>query len=121
MALARRVAVDYTGPGVGLGDLLQAECAEKVELCNFTTGFKEELFPRLRAAMEHGYVFIPSSTVIREDLHRIQRHTAATGQILYRVTFLATPAAAARPFSCLDLSRKIPFDGKLRGVTLDGQ
>ena len=53
---ARRVCLDYTGSGVGLGDLLTAQLGTaphgRVELCNFTTGLKDELFPKLRAALE---------------------------------------------------------------------
>ncbi|MGC4068429.1 MAG: DUF935 family protein [Polyangiaceae bacterium] len=50
---------DYTGPGIGLGDMLVKRFGEwkpeahkfgKVELCTFTTIFKRELFPRLRRA-----------------------------------------------------------------------
>jgi phage FluMu gp28-like protein len=84
VARAKRVAVDYTGPGVGLGDMLALQFGAKVELCDFTVTFKEELFPRLRSAMERGAVFIPGRPEIREDLHGVQRQATATGQIVYR-------------------------------------
>ncbi len=80
---ANRVCFDYTGPGVGLGDLIAKEFGEwapekhaygKVELCTFTTSFKRELFSKLR----HDFVAptklrIPISRVIREDLHQMQQ------------------------------------------------
>src|SRR5262249_49369496 len=45
--LAARVCLDYTGCGIGLGDMLFADFGSRIDLCNFTPGFKEELFPRL--------------------------------------------------------------------------
>jgi phage FluMu gp28-like protein len=98
-ARARRVCIDYTGSGVGLGDLLANEFGEwseaagaaggKIELCSFTPGFKQELFPRLRAAFERGTVWIPASPEIREDLHGVQRRVSAQGQIQYRASHTA--------------------------------
>jgi phage FluMu gp28-like protein len=82
--LARRVCVDATGAGVGLGDLLAREFGGKVELCAFTSGLKQEIFPKLRAALERGVIKLPVSRVIREDLHGIQRVVSAQGQISYR-------------------------------------
>lgn len=80
---ARRVCFDYTGPGIGLGDLLVQRFGEynpaehkfgKIELCTFTTGFKRELFPRLRQSfLAPTKLRIPVSTVIREDLHMMQQ------------------------------------------------
>lgn len=82
---AHRVAYDYTGPGIGLGDLFAAAPGigqwapeehkfGKVELCTFTTGFKRELFPRLRQTFTAPTrLRIPVSTVIREDLHQMQQ------------------------------------------------
>lgn len=80
---ATRVCFDYTGPGIGLGDYLVKEHGEwapakhklgKVELCTFTTGFKRDLFPKLRRRFEAPTKLrIPVSTVIREDLHQMQQ------------------------------------------------
>ncbi|HEV8544313.1 MAG TPA: terminase family protein [Verrucomicrobiae bacterium] len=101
---ARRVCVDYTGAGIGLGDLLAREFGEyrplspsdgerarargtgKVELCPFTAALKQELFPKLRAAFERGQVRIPRSSAIREDLHGIHRITTNNGQFVYRAS-----------------------------------
>jgi phage FluMu gp28-like protein len=107
----RRVCLDYTGSGVGLGDYLVKEFGEvpgknplapfpfqgerdrvrgfqtrsgKIELCQFTTALKSELFPRLRAAFEQRLLRIPISREIREDLHAIQRCVTHSGQITYR-------------------------------------
>lgn len=80
---ASRVCYDYTGPGVGLGDLFVREFAAwnpskhmfgKVELCTFTAQFKRELFPRLRRAFEAPTrLRIPVARAIREDLHAMQQ------------------------------------------------
>lgn len=80
---ATRVAFDYTGPGIGLGDLLAKEFQEhkpeahkfgKIELCTFTQNFKREIFPRLRRSFEAPVKLrIPIARVIREDLHAMQQ------------------------------------------------
>jgi phage FluMu gp28-like protein len=88
-----RLSMDYTGPGVGLGDLLVQSFGEydpakhrfgKVELCTFSQALKCEIFPRLRSAAESKRLGIPVSRVIREDLHSVHRVTTATGGITYR-------------------------------------
>ncbi len=84
--LARRVCVDYTGAGVGLGDALRQEFGSKVELCTFTAGLKEEIFVKLRAARERRGVWIPKSAEIREDLHAVHRVVSSTGQISFRAS-----------------------------------
>ncbi len=105
-ALARRICLDYTGAGVGLGDLLAAEfgsgvigtkyshrlaanslsALNKIELCSFTAALKQELFPALRAAFERGLVAIPHSRSIREDLHGMHKFVTAHGGVAYRAT-----------------------------------
>jgi len=80
---ARRVAFDYTGPGIGLGDYLAKDHGVydpakhefgKLELCTFTVGFKRELFPRLRRAFEAPVKLrIPVDVEVREDLHEMQQ------------------------------------------------
>lgn len=91
---ARRVCLDYTGAGIGLGDMLSQEFGTwtqssphgKIELCNFTPGLKQELFPKLRAALERGQLWLPCNPVIREDLHSIHRTVTQNGGIQYRAT-----------------------------------
>ena len=79
---SRRTCFDYTGPGIGLGDYLVKEHGEfkpgdhkfgKVELCNFSAGFKRLIFPRLRRAFETKSLLIPISRAIREDLHAMMQ------------------------------------------------
>jgi phage FluMu gp28-like protein len=93
--LARRVCIDYTGAGVGLGDALAGEFGRaqdakdgggKVELCTFTAGLKEEIFVKLRAAMERRSVWIPKCTTIREDLHAMHRVVSQQGHISFRAS-----------------------------------
>ena len=86
---AQRTCFDYTGPGIGLGDYLvrpdlglgkykpEEHLFGKVELCTFTTKFKRDNFPILRAAFKDAKgvckIRVPISTVIREDLHEMQQ------------------------------------------------
>lgn len=83
IAKARRVCLDYTGPGIGLGDYLAQDHGEyaptkhrfgKMELCTFTVNFKREIFPKLRRAFEAPVkVRVPIDVECREDLHEMQQ------------------------------------------------
>ena len=88
-----RVCLDYTGPGVGMGDYLVKEFGEwkpaahqygKIELVTFNATNKVDMFTKLRMAFEQRKVRIPVSRVIREDLHSMQRVVSNTGGIAYR-------------------------------------
>lgn len=89
----RRVALDYTGPGVGLGDYLVKEFGEwnpeqdkfgKIELCTFTNALKVDVFSKLKMAFESGKIRIPISRAIREDLHSVNRCSTPGGVITYK-------------------------------------
>jgi phage FluMu gp28-like protein len=89
---ARRVCFDYTGPGIGLGDMIRRDHGEwdpaahklgKVELCTFTANFKRELFPKLRRMFEAPTKLrVPISRAVREDLHAMQQ-VVTNGQYNY--------------------------------------
>lgn len=90
---AQRVCFDYTGPGIGLGDLLVSKFGEwnpeqhkfgKVELVTFTNQLKCEIFPKLRAEADRRMLGIPTSRVIREDLHSMCRIVTAASNVTYR-------------------------------------
>jgi phage FluMu gp28-like protein len=90
---ARRVCLDYTGAGIGMGDYLAKEFGEwkpaghkygKIELCAFSQTLKVELFSKLRMAFEKRGVRVPVNRVVREDLHSVNRVTSETGGITYR-------------------------------------
>jgi phage FluMu gp28-like protein len=90
---ARRVCLDYSSPGLGLGDFLVKEFGEynpakhqfgKIELCTFTNPLKLEIFSKLRMAFEQRRARIPVSRAVREDLHSVQRMTTVSGNITYR-------------------------------------
>ena len=80
---SQRVCFDYTGPGIGLGDLLVKEFGEwkpeshlfgKIELCTFTAGLKRDIFPKLRQAFAAPTkVRIPIDVEVREDLHQMNQ------------------------------------------------
>ncbi len=105
MARVRRACIDYTGAGVGLGDLLAEEFggvtskdpplaaythrlppSGRMELCQFTNGLKQELFPSLRAAFERRRLAIPSSSAIRDDLHSVQKFVTSHGHLTFRAS-----------------------------------
>ena len=94
----RRLCLDYTGVGVGLGDWLVKEFGEynperhqfgKIELCQFTNGLKVDIFPKLRMAFEQRTLGIPVSRAIREDLHSMSRVALAGGGVTYRAPYTA--------------------------------
>lgn len=79
---AAAACIDYTGPGVGFGDLVQKshgvynpECHKfgRAELVHFTIPLKCELFPRLRSAFEQRLLRIPADVDVREDLHEMNQ------------------------------------------------
>jgi phage FluMu gp28-like protein len=118
----RAISIDYTGPGVGLGDYLQKELAKSgaimpqasykythharprinLELCQFSTAFKSEIFPRLRAAFENREIQIPPSRDIREDLHSLYSTVTNSGQVIYRAP--STPGGHADRATALALA-----------------
>lgn len=94
----RRICHDYTGPGIGLGDLMVAEFGEwkpeehkfgKIELCTFTNQLKCEIFPAVRAEADRRMVGIPQSRTVREDLHSMCRVITAAGNVTYKAPHTA--------------------------------
>jgi phage FluMu gp28-like protein len=90
---ARRVCLDYTGAGIGMGDYLVKEFGEwnpekhrygKIELFTFSNTLKVEIFSKLRMAFEKRSVRVPISRLVREDLHSVNRVTTASGGVTYR-------------------------------------
>ena len=74
------MCIDYTGPGVGFGDLCEKEFGAsrdgsdpvRCELCVFSPGFKREIFPKFRTAVGGARVRLPVDVECREDLHEMQ-------------------------------------------------
>ena len=90
---ARRVCLDYTGPGVGLGDYLVEEFKEwnpeqhkygKIELVTMTNPIKVDIFSKLRMAFDSRKWRIPINRVIREDLHSMNRVVTGAGNVTYK-------------------------------------
>jgi len=87
-----RVCVDYTGPGVGVGDYLVKEFQEwkpeqhqfgKIELCTFTNKLKVDIFSKLRMIFENAKIRVPVNREIREDLHSVYRAATPSGNVTY--------------------------------------
>lgn len=87
-----RACLDYTGPGIGLGDMASGEFGRynpaghefgKVELCTFSAPFKRLVFPRFRQRFESPVtVRIPYAEDIRADFHAM-RQIASAGNFNY--------------------------------------
>lgn len=91
VAAASRCCMDYTGMGIGMGDMLVREFGEykpeahrfgRVELCTFSASFKREIFPKLREAMEGCRLRIPTDPALRTDLSAMQQECSG-GQFSY--------------------------------------
>jgi len=115
----RRVCLDYTGAGVGLGDYLAREFGEwdparhkygKIELCHFSNTLKLEIFSKLRMAFEKRSLRVPVSRAIREDLHSVNRISSPAGQITYRAPHSAD--GHADRCTALALALRASGDGK---------
>lgn len=95
---ARRVAVDYTGPGVGFGDYLVKEFGQwdpehhrfgKILLCQATNAANVRMFSRLRMEFERRNHRIPISRRLRESLHSVYRVSTQTS-VSYRAPHTPT-------------------------------
>lgn len=132
---ANRVCFDYTGPGIGLGDLMVRRFGEwapekhkfgKIELCTFTAGFKREIFPKLRQAFAPPTKLrVPISVDIREDLHAMKQ-IVRNGEYSYsaprtaeghsdRCTALALALRAAGSGSGSFTFQRVPLTGRKTG------
>lgn len=89
---ARLAALDYTGPGIGLGDYLADACGVhdparhrwgRIMLVPFTRQANLELYSHLRMAFEQRRLRIPARRDIREDLHSVYRVSTGAG-VSYR-------------------------------------
>lgn len=124
LAQARRVCLDYTGPGVGLGDYLAREFGlyneaahrfGRIECVIFTNPVKVELFSKLRMAFEGLRLRVPVSREIREDLHSIQRVSLAGGGVTYRAPH--TPDGHADRATALALALRAATTGVGGAIT----
>lgn len=80
----RKCRIDATGIGMMLAESLREKFgAWRVEECQFTQKFKEEIFETTRAEMEAAKVLIPCAKDIREDLRGVQKVTTARGNVSY--------------------------------------
>jgi phage FluMu gp28-like protein len=111
-----RVALDYTGPGIGFGDYLvqperglleynpEAHQHGKIELVTFGNLLKNEICSKLRMSFERRDRQIPINRTIRESLHSVQRVVTANGNISYRAPH--TEDGHADEFTALALSER---------------
>lgn len=122
IAGARRVVLDYTGPGIGLGDYLVKAHGEydprkhkhgKVELATFSVNFKREIYPRLRRAFEAPTKLrVPIDVEVREDLHEMQQ-IVRNGQYNY----MARRTAEGHSDRCTALALALHAAGTAKSPT----
>jgi phage FluMu gp28-like protein len=118
---ARLTCLDYTGPGIGLGDYLgrthgtyaPAEHAfGKLEQVTFTAANKRIMFPRLRRAFEAPTTLrVPIDVDVREDLHAMQQ-VFSNGQFSYS----AARTAAGHSDRCTALALAVRAADSLAGA-----
>jgi len=123
IAKARRVTLDYTGPGIGLGDYLAHDHGAydpakhkfgKIELATFTAAFKRDIFPKLRRAFEAPTkIRIPVDVEVREDLHEMQQ-IVQNGEYSYS----ATRTADGHSDRCTALALALRAGAKVGGKIL---
>jgi phage FluMu gp28-like protein len=138
-ARARRVWLDYRGPGVGTGQHLArhlniprhpralARCLEnvggpknlKLQMEPLTPAFQSELVGELQAALQTGRVRLPVSDAIREELHSLQAVLSDTGQVTYRAgrngAGTGQPSSSGERVTALALALRAALES---GVTL---
>jgi phage FluMu gp28-like protein len=93
-----RASLDYTGPGIGLGDYMVRDLGEfdpgqhrygKIERCTFTNPFVREIMSKMKLTLEAKRIRLPVSRAVREDLHSLRRVVSAAGNITYRAPHTA--------------------------------
>jgi phage FluMu gp28-like protein len=93
LGVVRRSALDYTGPGIGMGDYLVRKHGEynptahkygRVELCTMTNTLLCEIMGKMKMAFEAKKIRIPCSRRLRESLHSIRRVITPAGHVTYR-------------------------------------
>lgn len=83
-ANVRRLCIDATGLGMMLAEQLREKFGSwRVDECQFTAKFKEEIFENLRAEMDGGKILIPCAKDVREDLRAVKKITTARGNTSY--------------------------------------
>lgn len=125
-AWADAVEFDYTGPGIGLGDMLAREHGEwkpeahkhgKVALNTFTLQWKAEWYGKTRQAFDAGHWGIPGHKELREDLHAVYKTSSPSGVISYHAPHMAhghSDRAAALVLAEKGASRQGGNPGRLR-------
>lgn len=125
---ATRCCMDYTGMGIGMGDILVREFGEykpeahkfgRVELCTFSAALKREIFPKLREVMEGLRLRIPADPALRSDLSAVQQ-VCTGGQFSYEAPRTKDGhsdrcTAAALCVRAGEGSGNVPLPGRLPG------
>lgn len=109
-AKCARVAIDYTGLGIGWGDDATDRFGKyKIECVTFTAKSKEALAYPVRGAMEDRTLRIPYDPKIRSDLRSVTKQVTLSGNI--RFTAERTVDGHADRFWALALAVHAASDG----------
>lgn len=80
----KRCCLDYTGPGIGLGDMLQEKFGYKVELITFNNEIKQTMALQVRRRMEEKLDKIPmNSPQIERAMAAIKREVTVSGMLRF--------------------------------------
>lgn len=79
----RRGCIDATGIGAQLAEEAVEAFGPKAEEVVFTDLVKQELAVTMLRTFQDRAARIPADRVVREDLHSVQKHTTAAGNIRY--------------------------------------
>ena len=82
----RRICLDNTGIGVGLGDILEKKFGSHIiERVQFTPKNNEALAVRLKQAVEdRGIRFPANNQKVRDGLHKVRKEVTATGNVRFK-------------------------------------
>jgi phage FluMu gp28-like protein len=82
MPNVRRLALDYTGMGIGIGDdLTENYPLGMIDCITFTPKAKQELGFRIRNLLQDKAFALPNDQIILEDFHSIKKINSATHTI----------------------------------------
>lgn len=79
----QRPRIDASGIGLQLSDRLQKQHGSDVEPVTFSVPVKEDLAARMLRVFQRGKLTIPNGYALLNDLHSVEKHVTAAGNVRY--------------------------------------
>lgn len=108
----KRLCIDETGIGMEMTERLRHKFFSRVEGVMFTLSVKAELAMPLRRLFEDKLVRIPSSSAVREDLHKVRKIVTAANNV--RLDAASDEEGHADRFWALALAYHAADDAKVQ-------